>query len=55
MIQFDEGGRMLVDFTDCDLNDIKVGQAVRMSFRKKWFDKERGFHGYYWKAVPIKQ
>lgn len=52
MIQFEEGGRMMVDFTDCELKDVKVGQTVKMSFRKRWYDKERGFHGYYWKAVP---
>jgi len=54
LIEFDGGGRMLVDFTDCQLEDLKVGQKVRMSFRKRWHDKERGFHGYYWKAVPQK-
>jgi uncharacterized OB-fold protein len=54
MIQFEGGGRMLVDFTDCQLEDLKVGQKVKMSFRKRWHDKDRGFHGYYWKAVPQK-
>jgi len=23
-----------------------------MSFRRKYFDPERGFSGYFWKAVP---
>jgi hypothetical protein len=23
-----------------------------MSFRKKYYDKERGYTGYFWKAVP---
>lgn len=52
MVQFDGGGRMLLDFTDCDLGELKVGQPVRMTFRKRWYDKERGFHGYFWKATP---
>lgn len=52
MVQFEGGGRTLLDFTDCDLGSVKVGQPARMSFRKRWYDKERGFHGYFWKAVP---
>ena len=52
MIQFEGGGRFMADFTDCDLNDVKVGLPVNMSFRKRFTDKERGFTGYFWKAVP---
>jgi 3-hydroxy-3-methylglutaryl CoA synthase/NAD(P)-dependent dehydrogenase (short-subunit alcohol dehydrogenase family)/putative sterol carrier protein len=52
MIQFDEGGRFMADFTDCELNDLKVGMPVRLSFRRKMTDNERGFAGYFWKAVP---
>ena len=52
LIQFDEGGRMLADFTDCELHHVSIGQPVKMSFRKRYYDKERGFTGYFWKAVP---
>ncbi len=52
MIQFEGGGRMLADFTDCELDDVYVGQPVRMSFRIRYTDDERGFSGYFWKAVP---
>ena len=52
MIQFEEGGRFMADFTDCELNDLKVGMPVRLSFRRKITDDERGFSGYFWKAVP---
>ncbi len=52
IIQFDGGGRLVVDFTDCALDDVKVGQEVRMSFRKRLYDEQRGYHGYFWKAVP---
>lgn len=52
MVQFEGGGRTLLDFTDCELEKLQVAQTVKMSFRKRWFDKERGFHGYFWKAVP---
>jgi uncharacterized OB-fold protein len=52
MIQFEGGGRFMADFTDCDLNDVKVGLPMNMSFRKRFTDKERGFTAYFWKAVP---
>ncbi len=51
MVQFDGGGRTLLDFTDCDLENVQVGQAMKLSFRKKYYDKERGFTGYFWKAT----
>jgi len=52
MIQFEGGGRILADFSDCELSDLKVGKPVKMAFRKRYQDKERGFHGYFWKAIP---
>jgi 3-hydroxy-3-methylglutaryl CoA synthase len=52
MIQFEGGGRFMADFTDCELDDIRVGMPVRMAFRKRLCDDERGFAGYFWKAVP---
>ncbi|MGC8756634.1 MAG: hydroxymethylglutaryl-CoA synthase family protein [bacterium] len=52
MVQFEGGGRTLLDFTDCDLENIQVGQTVKLSFRRKYYDKERGFTGYFWKAIP---
>jgi len=51
-IQFDGGGRIMANFTDCELSDVHVGQRVGMSFRKLYTDEERGFTGYFWKAVP---
>ncbi|MHB8770149.1 MAG: SDR family NAD(P)-dependent oxidoreductase [Syntrophales bacterium] len=52
MIEFTEGGRFMADFTDCELADCKVGLPVKMSFRRRFTDDERGFSGYFWKAVP---
>ena len=53
MVQFEGGGRMMADFTDCQLEDIQVGLPVHMEFKRKGVDKERGFSNYFWKAVPI--
>ena len=46
------GGRLFIDFTDCTLADLKVGAPVRMMLRRKYHDRQRQFHGYFWKAVP---
>jgi 3-hydroxy-3-methylglutaryl CoA synthase len=53
MITFEGGGRGMFDFTDYDSGSIEVGQAVRMVFRIKAMDKQRGFPQYYWKAKPV--
>jgi len=53
MVQFEGGGRFMADFTDCELSDLRVGQQVTMSFRRRYTDRERGFTGYFWKAVPL--
>jgi 3-hydroxy-3-methylglutaryl CoA synthase/NAD(P)-dependent dehydrogenase (short-subunit alcohol dehydrogenase family)/putative sterol carrier protein len=53
MVQFEGGGRLMTDFTDCELDDLKVGLPVQMAFKRKGVDQERGFVNYFWKAVPI--
>jgi 3-hydroxy-3-methylglutaryl CoA synthase/NAD(P)-dependent dehydrogenase (short-subunit alcohol dehydrogenase family)/putative sterol carrier protein len=53
MVQFESGGRLIADFTDCELDDLKVGLPVQMAFKRKGVDPERGFVNYFWKAVPI--
>ncbi len=54
MVQFEGGGRFMADFTDCELADVKVGQPVTLTFRRRYTDKDRGFTGYFWKAIPLK-
>lgn len=55
LIQFDGGGRMMAAFTDCSLNEVRAGSRMRMAFRKRYEDRERGFHGYFWKAIPVRE
>lgn len=52
MIGFARGGRFLVEFADCEPEDIVSGADVRMVFRIKDYDSPRGFRRYFWKAVP---
>jgi len=52
MVTFEEGGRFMADFTDVDAPDLKVGMRMRMMFRIKEVDAQRGFVKYFWKAAP---
>ncbi|WP_439574660.1 hydroxymethylglutaryl-CoA synthase family protein [Phreatobacter sp.] len=52
MIQFEDGGRWMMDFTDVDEKDLSVGSPMRMMFRVKDIDGQRGFRRYFWKAAP---
>jgi hydroxymethylglutaryl-CoA synthase len=54
-VQFEGGGKYLFDFTDCELNQVKTGMPVVMSFRRKYRDINRGISEYFWKAVPKKE
>jgi 3-hydroxy-3-methylglutaryl CoA synthase len=52
-VDFDGGGRVLMEFTDVGKGDIESGVEVEMTFRIKDIDDRRGFTRYFWKAVPI--
>ena len=51
-IEFADGGNAFVEFTDTTPGGTHVGQPVRFAFRIKDRDRLRGFHRYFWKAVP---
>jgi 3-hydroxy-3-methylglutaryl CoA synthase len=53
MVEFDGGGRMMIDFTDVDDGKLDVGTPMRMMFRIKDVDAARGFVRYFWKAAPV--
>jgi 3-hydroxy-3-methylglutaryl CoA synthase/NAD(P)-dependent dehydrogenase (short-subunit alcohol dehydrogenase family) len=53
MIEFQGGGRMMADFTDCGLDELQVGLPMEMVFRIRVNDGKRGFKQYFWKARPV--
>ncbi len=54
MIQFAQGGRIMIDFADVvPEQGLEVGMPMRMVFRVKDYDHKRGFRRYYWKAAPV--
>ncbi len=53
MVQFEGGGRAMIDFTDVEPGAaLEVGAPMRMVFRVKDYDPMRGFRRYFWKATP---
>ncbi|MFC1906457.1 hydroxymethylglutaryl-CoA synthase [Chloroflexota bacterium] len=51
-IDFEGGGRMRSELTDHDLNEVKAGLPVEMTFRK--LHDLKGIHHYFWKCKPLR-
>jgi 3-hydroxy-3-methylglutaryl CoA synthase len=54
MMVFEGGGRIMMDITDVEQGDVETGMGVRLAFRVKETDDQRGFTRYFWKAVPAR-
>ncbi len=52
MIEFKEGGRLMMDITEVDPETFDTGTEVSVRFRIKQIDGQRGFRRYFWKAIP---
>ncbi|HSV71947.1 MAG TPA: 3-oxoacyl-[acyl-carrier-protein] synthase III C-terminal domain-containing protein [Methylibium sp.] len=53
-VDFEGGGRVLMEFADTDMDELRVGLPLRMVYRVKDFDHNRGFRRYFWKATPVR-
>lgn len=53
-VDFEGGGRILMEFTDVSTGDIEAGTQVEMTFRIKDVDDRRGYTRYFWKATPAR-
>lgn len=53
-IDFEGGGRILMDFTDIDKGDVEAGTPMEMVFRIKDVDERRHYTRYFWKATPVR-
>lgn len=54
-VDFDGGGRILMEFTDIAKGDVDAGTEMEMVFRIKDVDELRGFNRYFWKATPVRR
>lgn len=50
VIDFEGGGRLLCEMTDCEPAKVAIGMEVETTFRKLY--QAGGIHNYYWKARP---
>lgn len=50
VVDFQGGGRMICEMTDCDTSKIDIGMSVEMSFRRIY--EAGGICNYFWKARP---
>ena len=50
VVDFEGGGRMICEMTDCDPAGIDIGMEVEMSFRRLY--EAGGVSNYFWKARP---
>jgi len=51
VVDFEGGGRMMCEVTECEPSEIKVGMPVEMCFRKMGL--RGGVNNYFWKARPV--
>ncbi len=51
VIDFEGGGRVMCEVTECEPSEIEVGMPVKMCFRK--IGLRGGFYNYFWKARPL--
>jgi hydroxymethylglutaryl-CoA synthase len=52
VVDFDGGGRMPVELTDCDPADVTIGARVEMTFRRLFVADD--LHNYFWKARLVR-
>jgi uncharacterized OB-fold protein len=52
VVDFDGGGRHPVELTDVDVDGLKIGDRVEMTFRKLFTADD--IHNYFWKARPVR-
>ncbi len=52
IIDFEGGGRTLIQMTDRDIDEVKPGMPVELSFRL--LHVVEGIHNYYWKCLPVR-
>jgi uncharacterized OB-fold protein len=52
IVDFDGGGRLPIELTDVNADELQVGDRVEMTFRRLF--TADGIHNYFWKARPIR-
>jgi uncharacterized OB-fold protein len=52
VVDFDGGGRLPIELTDTDADEVQIGGRVEMTFRRLF--TADGIHNYFWKGKLIR-
>ena len=52
IVDFDCGGRVELEITDCDPDKVDIGDEIALTFRRLF--TADGIHNYFWKARPLR-
>ena len=52
VVDFDGGGRLPIELTDTDLEEVAIGGRVEMTFRRLF--TADGIHNYFWKGKVLR-
>jgi uncharacterized OB-fold protein len=52
VVDFDGGGRLPVELTDVDPDEVRIGARVELTFRRLF--TADGIHNYFWKARLVR-
>jgi hydroxymethylglutaryl-CoA synthase len=52
VVDFEGGGRITCEVTECEPSEIKIGMPVEMSLRKVG-KADSNINNYFWKAKPV--
>ena len=52
VVDLDNGGRMYLQMTDVDTEDVSIGDPVILTVRRR--KESQTMHNYYWKCRPIR-
>jgi len=52
VVDFDGGGRLPIELTDADADEIEIGQRVEMTFRR--LSAADGIVNYFWKGRLVR-
>uniref|UniRef100_UPI001E55B024 Zn-ribbon domain-containing OB-fold protein n=1 Tax=Catenulispora pinisilvae TaxID=2705253 RepID=UPI001E55B024 len=53
VVDFDAGGRLPIELTDVDAEEVAIGLRVEATFRR--LSTADGIHNYFWKARPVRR
>jgi 3-hydroxy-3-methylglutaryl CoA synthase len=52
-VRFDSGARVLMEMVDIGKEGVDTGEKLRVVYRIKEKDRQRGYNRYFWKATPL--